>query len=148
MTSDVIGRVTGRFRVVVERGPVAKFAEAVLDRDPGAAVPPTFPFAARYWGAYPELQEGLEPVGRDPIGEIMGGLMAGGGLMLHGEQAFEYHRPVAVGDVLSAESRIADLYEKETKGRTMTFLVIETLWTDDTTGRPVLTERMNLIHRS
>jgi peroxisomal enoyl-CoA hydratase 2 len=149
----VIGQVTSRFRVAVERAPVAKFAESVLDRDPGylepkAPVPPTFPFAARYWGAHPALQVGLEPVDSDPVGEVLGGLMAGGGLILHGEQSYEYHRPVVVGDVLLAESRLADLYEKESKGRTMTFLVIETLWTDDATGQLVLTERTNLIHRS
>ena len=149
----MIGRVTSRFRVVVERAPVAKFAEAVTDKDPvylarDAPVPPTFPFAARYWGAYPELQVGLDPVEGDPLAEIIGELMANGGLILHGEQAFEYHRPVVVGDVLLAESRIADRYERESKGRTMTFIVISTTWTDDASGQPVLTETMNLIHRS
>ena len=160
--ASVIGRTTSRFRVVVERGPVTNFATAVADkspvyRDPAAAsaagfegipAPPTFPFAARSWGAYPELQADLEPVESDPVGEVLGTLMANGGLILHGEQSFEYQRPIVVGDVLRGEGRLVDLYEKESKGRTMTFLVVETAWSDDTTGDLVLTERMNLIHRS
>ena len=30
----------------------------------------------------------------------------------------------------------------------MTFLVTETVWRDEKTGEPVVTERFNLIHRS
>ncbi|HEY3139916.1 MAG TPA: MaoC family dehydratase N-terminal domain-containing protein [Acidimicrobiales bacterium] len=160
--TSVIGRPTARFRVVVERGPVTNFATAVTDKSPvyrepaaaavagfkGIPAPPTFPFAARNWGAHPELQADLEPVESDPVGEVLGALLANGGLILHGEQSFEYQRPIVVGDVLRGEGRLVDLYEKESKGRTMTFLVVETAWTDDTTGELVLTERMNLIHRS
>ncbi len=39
---------------------------------------------------------------------------AKGALVLHGEQEFEYHRPVEVGDVLVGEGVIKDIYEKET----------------------------------
>ena len=52
----------------------------------------------------------------------MGPLMAKGGLILHGEQEFLYHRPVQVGDVLVGEGKITDAYQKESKGRTMTFI--------------------------
>ena len=50
--------------------------------------------------------------------------MAKGGLILHGEQEFIYHRPVQVGDVLVGEGKITDAYQKESKGRTMTFIVL------------------------
>ena len=50
--------------------------------------------------------------------------------------------------MLVSEGKIVDVYEKESKGKTMTFLVSETVWKDDKTGEPVLTERFNLIHRS
>ena len=73
--------------------------------------------------------------------------MAKGGLILHGEQEFIYHRPVQVGDVLVSEGKITDAYQKESKGRTMTFIVQETNWSDDKTGEPVVTARFNLIHR-
>jgi hydroxyacyl-ACP dehydratase HTD2-like protein with hotdog domain len=80
--------------------------------------------------------------------QVMGELFAGGGLVLHGEEEFEYHRPIVVGDVLVGEGVLTDIYEKESKGRTMTFVVIETVWRDDATGDKVVTERFNLIHRS
>jgi acyl dehydratase len=160
--TSVIGKATARSRVVVERGPVANFAAAVTDQSPiyrdpdvageagfdGIPVPPTFTLAVRGWGELPELQHGLEPVEGSPLAEIMGNLMAKGGLILHGEQSFDYHRSVLVGDVLRGEAKVVDVYEKESKSKIMTFLVIETVWTDDETGQPVVTERFNLIHRS
>ncbi|MEY2475429.1 MAG: hypothetical protein QOG87_744, partial [Actinomycetota bacterium] len=70
------------------------------------------------------------------------------GMILHGEQEFTYHRPLSVGDVLVGEGTVVDLYEKESKGKTMTFLVTENAFKDEKTGEPVVTARMNLIHRA
>jgi acyl-coenzyme A thioesterase PaaI-like protein len=51
--------------------------------------------------------------------------------VLHGEQEFEYVRPLRAGDVLSATSRIVDEYEKEgRRGGTMRFVVSETEFRD------------------
>ena len=74
--------------------------------------------------------------------------MASGGLMLHGEQEFIYHRPIAVGDVLVGKGKIVDAYQKESKGKTMTFFVSETKWSDEATGEPVVTVRYNTICRA
>ena len=158
---DVVGRPTGAATVHVERGPVARFAEAVTDENPvykslDAAraagfdripAPPTFTFALPFWGIFPEDQP-ADPTGGkgNPMRELMGGLMAEGGLVLHGEQEFVYHKPVQVGDTLHQEGRITDLFTKEAKGKTMTFLVMETVYKDDA-GDPVVTEVFNLIHR-
>ncbi|MDQ2754905.1 MAG: MaoC family dehydratase N-terminal domain-containing protein [Actinomycetota bacterium] len=155
-----IGRVIARRVVAVERAPAAKFALAVKERDPvyqdpraaadagfaGIPVPPTFPFAMSYWGEHPELQEGLEPVGANPLWEVIGKL--GPGLILHGEQEFEYHRQVVVGDVLCGEDVLADVYERESGNTVMTFMVTETIWRDHSTDEPVVTARFNLIHRA
>jgi hypothetical protein len=67
--------------------------------------------------------------------------------VLHGEQEFVYHRPIVEGDVLDGEGRVTDIYEKESKGAIMTFIVMETVWRDAETREPVVTERFNLIHR-
>ena len=156
----IIGKPMSKSKVVIERGPVANFATAVCDpspvyRDPRAAaeaglgaipVPPTFPFVMQSWGEFPEDQPTDKPKG-NPLGEVIGPLMAKGGIILHGEQEFVYHRPVSVGDVLEGEGRITDAYAKESKGKTMTFVVTETVWRDATTGEPVVTSRFNLIHR-
>lgn len=158
---SIIGQRTSSARVVVERAPVTFFADAVLERsdayrNPAAArgmglpdmpVPPTFPHVLETWGKYPELQPDDAPT-RSPMMELFGRLMSGGGIILHGEEEFVYHRPVVVGDVLVGEGRVADAYQKESKGRTMTFIVTETNWTDDKTGEPVVTTRFNVIHRA
>jgi acyl dehydratase len=159
--TGIIGKETGRARVQVERAPLANFAKAVKDENPvyhdaraaeaagfdGTPAPPTFGFAMEFWGRYAELQDGLKPIEGNPMFEVIGKLMQNGGLVLHGEQEFEYHRPVLAGDVLRSEGKVVDAYEKESKGKTMTFVVSETVWSDEKTGEPVLTSRFNLIHR-
>ena len=157
---SIIGKAMSKSTVVVERSAVTNFAAAVVDpspvyRDPRAAAeaglpaipaPPTFPFVMNSWGQFPELQPDDAPTG-NPMGEVLGPLMAKGGLILHGEQEFVYHRPVFVGDVLAGEGKVVDAYTKESKGATMTFVVTETVWRDDKTGEPVVTSRFNVIHR-
>jgi acyl dehydratase len=160
--TSVIGKPTGASQVTVERGPVANFARAVLDENPvyqspkaaraagfaSIPAPPTFSFAMQYWGKFAEDQPADPTGGENPMRKLMGELFGKGGLVLHGEQEFEYHRPLVVGDVLVGEGRITDVYEKESKGRTMTFIVTETVWCHEKTDDPVVTERFNLIHRS
>ena len=160
--TSVIGKPTGAYRVTVERGPVSNFAAALKNDDPvyhelGAArsagfdsipAPPTWSFAMQHWGKFPEGQPADPTGGANPMHKVMGELFGKGGLVLHGEQQFEYHRPLVVGDVLVGEGRITDVYEKESKGRTMTFVVTETVWRDEKTNEPVVIERFNLIHRS
>lgn len=161
--SEVVGRPTGAAHVTVERGPIAKFADAVHNgsavyqrRDAAVAAgfddvpaPPTYAFSAlQHWGAFPEDQPPDPTGGRNPMMEIIGSLMAEGGMVLHGEQEFTYHRPIVVGDVLTCEGQVVDLYAKESSsGRVMTFLVTEDVYRDQA-GEPVLTSRMNLIHRA
>ena len=158
--STIIGTPTGTTVVTVERGQVALFATAVKDDDPvyrdpraaeaaglpGIPAPPTYPFVMGNFGAYPELQGPDAPTG-NPMGAVLGPLMANGGLILHGEQEFTYHRPVFAGDVLEGTGQVVDAYQKESKGKTMTFVVVETAWSDRATGEPVCTSRMNIIHR-
>ena len=83
---------------------------------------------------------------------IMGDLFAKGALVLHGEQEFTFHRTPVAGDVLDGLQTITDIYEKETDSAHMTFVVMETVWSDAAPagpkhGEPVVTERFNLIAR-
>jgi hypothetical protein len=156
----IIGKPTGRSKVVVERGPVSLFAAAVGSTSPiyrnldaahaagfaSIPAPPTWPFAMEFSGKFEEIQPD-DAETKNPLMAAMGPLMADGGLILHGEQEFIYHRPIEVGDVLIGEGKIADAYQKESKGKTMTFIVSETKWSDDKTGEPVVTAVFNLIHR-
>lgn len=160
-TSDVVGRPTVAATVHVERGAVQNFALAVTDDNPvytdleaaraagfdAIPAPPTFTFASQNCGKFAEEQPPDPTGGRSPMMEVIGTLMANGGMVLHGEQEFVYHRPVLVGDTLHANGKVVDHYSKQSGERTMTFLVMETVYSDDA-GEPVVTERFNLIHRS
>ena len=161
--SEVVGRPTGAANATVERGPISKFAESVHNDSPvyqnleaakaagfdNIPAPPTYAFSAlQYWGKLPENQPPDPTGGKNPMMEIIGSLMAKGGMVLHGEQEFTYHRPIVVGDVLSGEGKVLDIYEKESDAAVMTFVVVETVWRDEATNQPVVTERFNLIGRT
>jgi acyl dehydratase len=157
---SLIGTTTHESTVVVERGPLTVFAEAVLDRDPiyrnadaaaaagfdGIPAPPTYPFVMQHWGRFEELQ-GPSEGHLDVVSGILGVLLKEGGLILHGEQSFHHHRPIVAGDVLEGKGSVVDAYAKESNGKTMTFIVEETVWRDQASGEPVSSTRFNVIHR-
>ena len=152
--TSVIGARTGAWRVTLDRSVLANFAAAVCDRSAeyrtGAApAPPTFTFAAPYWSRLSNDDQPADPTAGagNPMHTIMGELFAKGALVLHGEQEFAYHRTPVAGDVLDGVQTITDIYEKESENAHMTFVVMETLWTDAGDGSPVVTEHFNLIAR-
>src|ERR1700683_3658486 len=139
--STIIGKPTSTTVVTVERGQLALFADAVKEKSPiyrdaraasdaglpAIPAPPTYPFSMGNFGVFPELQPEDAPAG-NALAEVLGPLMAKGGIILHGEQEFTYHRPVVAGDVLVGEGRVADAYRKESKGKTMTVVLVDTVW--------------------
>ena len=158
---EVVGLPTGKATITVERGPVTQFAASVTDANPiyrnkdaakaagfdDIPVPPTYFFSgATFWGAFPEAQPADATPDRNPTMEIIGKLMSKGGIVLHGEEEFTYHKPVVVGDTIKSEGKVVDLYEKPAGDKTMTFLVTENEYRNQD-GDLVLTARMNLIHR-
>jgi acyl dehydratase len=65
--------------------------------------------------------------------------------VLHGEQAYQFQRPVVVGDTLSAKTTLTDVYQRERRDTApMTFCVFETEYTDET-DELVLTSRTTRI---
>jgi acyl dehydratase len=112
----------------IERGKIREFAKAIKDDDPlyfdeayatreaGGIMPPiTFLQTVTHW------DDGRGRV-RPPIDLKRA---------LHGEQEFEFFKPIVVGDVLTAQSRVADIYEKAgRRGGTMTFVIVETEFTN------------------
>lgn len=139
---ELKGKDLGTQTVVIERAPVPIFAAAVGE-DPagfsaeGDPVPPTFPFCWSYWGTTEGEVAGL------PIMDLRTR-----GMILHGEQGFEYHRTPRIGDVLEGHRVIADVYEKDTSSAVMEFYVMETMWSDKASGAPVATDRFTLIVRA
>jgi len=118
-SKDMIGRhlSTGSATVAAEH--VAAFADALADDDPryrgdGAVAPPTYPIAF--------MIQALAG-GADAFGELGLDFLT----LVHGEQEFEYVRPVRVGETLTLSGRIADIYEKRSSsGSVLDFVVLET----------------------
>jgi len=115
---------TGRPQTMhVELGKVREFARAIKDDNPlyfdvsraqrevgGVIPPPTFTQSLALWD---------DGGGRPPLGLDLRRL-------LHGEQEFEYVQPIHAGDVLTATSRVVNVFEKAgSRGGTMKFVVLE-----------------------
>jgi hypothetical protein len=109
------------WELVVERGKIAEFAEAMLSdepayRGPDAIIPPTFLTSGARW-APPGVRVN---VGFDRK------------RLLHGEQEYTFHGGVpAAGDVLTARERVVDRFSKPGKrGGTMRFATVVTEYRD------------------
>ena len=156
-----VGQPTGKAVITMERQPISLFAKALKDNNPiyqsratardagfdNIPAPPTWGVAMASFGSYPEDQPAEAAAIKSPIMEIIGTLKSSGGLVLHGEQEFEYHQPIVAGDTLSSDGKVVDVYEKQSGDKTMTFVVTENEYRN-AAGELVLTTRMNLIHRS
>jgi len=143
----LIGKVYPPFRFRVEQGKIAEFARAICDDNPvyfdeasaaaegfeAIPAPPTFGMVKAFYQT-PETWPDYASLGLDWR------------YILHGEMAFEYHSPMLAGQVLRVQNRIADISEKKgSRGGSMIFLVIETDYQDERTGKKVLTARTTII---
>ena len=80
--AELKGRPMGTQRVLIERGPVRVFAQALMDDDPvysadGAPVPPTFPFRGAILGAVPKPVKKVGPLELDPVSPMTFGFQWG-----------------------------------------------------------------------
>jgi acyl dehydratase len=124
MDKSAIGRSGQPVTMIVELGKVREFARAIKDDNPiysdetlarreagGIMAPPTFLMTLGFWDdgrGRPKLDMDLRRV-------------------LHGEQEFEYLKPIHVGDALTAVSKIENVFEKAgSRGGTMSFGVTAT----------------------
>ncbi len=118
----------------VESGKVREFARAVFDeswRGDTAVPAPTFPVYVT--AAYIETL----------IVEV---LKLDRKRTVHGEQEYEYARPLRAGDVLRCRASVVEDYVKEGKrGGKMRFVVCEVEMRDAATGEFVLRERSTAI---
>jgi acyl dehydratase len=102
----------------VELGKIREFARAIKDDNPAftgddAAAPPTFLMTSMHW-LDPSAAAGPRAVKLDMR------------RVLHGEQEFEYVKPIHAGDVLKVRSRTKDVFEKAgSRGGKMLFVVME-----------------------
>jgi hypothetical protein len=135
----MIGRLLSTGSATANAQHVAAFADALDDGDPryrgpNAVAPPTYPIAFMV-----QAMSG----GMDTFEELGLDFMT----LVHGEQEFEYRRPIRVGETLTLSGRIADIYEKRSSGGgILDFVVLETEG-KDTAGETVFFSRNVLISR-
>jgi len=91
------GKAYAQVHFEIREDHVRRFAEVV--GDDGSSVPPTFVTA-------PEIEAGLDQVVADPE------LGLDFARVVHGEQEFEWLRPVRVGDVLEVRTTIESIRAK------------------------------------
>jgi acyl dehydratase len=142
LNQELKGKEYQEIEFTVERDRVLQFADAIgedaqLYRDPEAAkaagyddqvAPPTFVTAMQ-----------LMTSGQVVLDQELGLNYA---LVVHGEQEYEWRRPVKVGDKLRATPRIADIYARGPNE----FLVIEAVIKDES-GGTVVVARSTLLSR-
>jgi len=128
LDKKVVGHEFKAFSATVEAGKVRLFCKAIGEEDPiyvdaaaarkaGFAkipVPPTF----------------LQAITNDDRekGGLLKLLNVDIGLILHGEQHYDYYAPVFVGDTITCQQKVTDLYDK--KGGALWFVVSETSMKD------------------
>src|SRR4051812_27603293 len=127
-TTDDIGRDMGEAHFLVERSKSMELAKALFDDDPVYRDPE----AARAAGfdAIPApltastLTNHWATAGAQGAASALGIDIA---RLLHGETAWEYVRPLYVGDELKGRTKVADVTTREGKrGGTMTLVTLET----------------------
>ena len=130
LDKKIIGHEFKPFTAVAEAGKVRLFCKAIGEEDPiyideaaakkaGYAripTPPTF----------------LQAITNDDPekGGLLKLLNVDIGLILHGEQHYDYYAPVYVGDRITCRQKVVDLYDK--KGGALWFVVSETSLKDQT----------------
>lgn len=126
---SAVGRTFAPVTARVEPGRLRFFLDTLGDTNPvyrdGAAaraagftaapVPPTYLFCL-------EMMDAPDPF------EFLTALDIDLARVLHGEQRFDYHAPVVVGDTLTLTSRVTEVTDK--KGGAMTLIVIVTAVTN------------------
>ena len=144
---DMIGRVLSTGSATVTSEHIAAFARALGDLNPlyldaeaarqgefGTIIaPPTYPIAFMTQAMSGGLDTFLE-LGLDFM------------TLVHGEQEFDYVRPILAGETLTLTGRIADIYEKSGSSGTLDFVVLETE-AQDAQGQRVFMSRNVLISR-
>lgn len=107
------GKSFAPYEFRVERGKIKEFADAIGDANPVYHDPDSA--AAKAAGgilAPPTLLRTFLYETRDSVEALK---VADWSYIVHGEQEFDYLKPVFAGDVLTAQDRIASMSEKESR---------------------------------
>lgn len=139
---SLVGRESEATVVEVEKGSIRRFAEALGDPNPLYNDEPT----ARAAGYKSLLAPLTFPIVLTQNDRFRQSLDLGHRSVLHGEQSFEYFKPIVAGDRLTLRSRVADVVERAGAGGPIDVLVIEDEAKDEH-GQPVFKARKTLLLR-
>lgn len=120
MFQQLIGKRSERIKNTVERGAVKVFANAIGDPHPL--------FIDEAYGKRSRYRENLAPPTFPRTfaqGNVEGLDLPTKGL-IHGEQVYEYNRPLLIGEEVYVYSEVKDYQEKEGKSGTMGLLTMMT----------------------
>lgn len=108
LDESLIGAASEPVTFEVERGAIRKFADAIGDTTPayqqGDIAPPTFPTTFRV--NVPGFDVDLSR-------------------RLHGEEEYEYFRPIRAGDKITVVRKVVDVYHRQGRLGHMTFVKLE-----------------------
>jgi len=141
-----IGRQFEEFSFEVERSQLRLFAKAIGETRPvytdiqaaraagyrDLPIPATFPFTI-----------GMNP--DDPF-DMIRALGVDLATVLHGEQSFEYSKPICAGDCVKVKREVVEAYQK--KGGALTFFVVRLRYEDARTEELFCIARQVIVSRS
>jgi acyl dehydratase len=139
---SLIGRESEPVVHEVEKGAIRRFAEALGDPNPIY----TDEVAARAAGYTALVAPPTFAVALASNERFRHSLDLGTRSILHGEQQFEYARPLVAGDRITVRSRVADVQERAGASGAMDVIVIEDEGRDEK-GETVFKTRAMLILR-
>jgi acyl dehydratase len=124
LDKKIIGHEFKAFSAVAEAGKVRLFCKAIGEEDP-IYVDEAAAKKAGY-ARIPTPPTFLQAITNDDPekGGLLKLLNVDIGLILHGEQHYDYFAPVFVGDRITCRQKVVDLYDK--KGGALWFVVSET----------------------
>ncbi len=119
---SAIGKTTATYTMEVEKGHIRRFAQAIGDDNPlyydeeyakksrygGVIAPPTFATVFGFEGE-----------------RVLQGLDINFARLLHGEQEYEYFKPIMAGDTISFSTKIVGIDQKEGKSGIMDIVKTE-----------------------
>ena len=134
LDKKLIGHTFQPFSTVVEAGKIRLFCKAIGEED-AIYSDEAAAKAAGYRGITAPLTFLRALQADDPNkGGLLRLLNVDIGLILHGEQHYEYLAPVHVGDKITCQQKVVDIYDK--KGGALWFVFSETKLKDHA-GKPV-----------
>jgi len=144
---EILGMEFEEYSFPVEQGKIKEFVQAIGDTNPvyvssevakqqgyrNVITPPTFGSCIEFWGG-PGFEVLMKKLEVNPV------------MILHAEQDFEYLGEINPGDVITAKTKISNVFHKEGKAGAMNFITLETSYFNQKVEK-VLVSHMVIVER-